>query len=401
LLQRLKSYSAACVKLRLLSTALGCIATKARWRAVGAQRTRGLRVLFGPEPEAAAAVGGRPETPLERHLGQLIRYRSGPLSVAEFMAECLTHPTLGYYTSAGDVFGKAGDFVTSPDISQAFGELLGVWAALLWQAAGAPAAIHLVELGPGRGTLMADLLRGVAATPALAPFAAALRVHLVEVSPALRAAQAEALGVARPAYAGEPSATAALPAARFGGTPVAWHASLDSVPTDAPLCALAHEFFDALPVHSFARDADGGWRERLVDLAPAGAGDGARFRLVLSGAPTLAARVLVPRRLAAMPPAAAAALQSLELCPRAGAVWQQLAARVGAAGGGGRRTAYTGGPRAARDGAARPPAPVRRAGRRERRAPAGGAPKGRDPQAAALNAAEAAAAAASGRAHRP
>jgi len=276
-------------------------------------------------------------SPLERHLSQLIRFRSGPLSVAEYMSEVLTHPTLGYYTGEGEVFGAAGDFVTSPDVSQVFGELLAVWTACLWRAAGAPPRMHLVELGPGRGTLAADLLRTVRSTPSLAPFASALRLHLVEVSPALRSAQARALGAPAPGASAAAAGSPPVPAARFGDTPVRWHAGLDSVPHDAPLLVLAHEFFDALPVHQFVR-TDRGWCERLVDLAPPPAAADAEsaplFRWVLSAGPTLASRALVPRRLASLPPAAAASLASLEVCPRAQALWQQIAARVGAAGGG-------------------------------------------------------------------
>ena len=109
--------------------------------------------------------------------------------MAEFMSEALTHPTLGYYMSR-DVFGTKGDFITSPEVSQMFGELMGIWALCLWEAMGRPHEVRLVELGPGRGTLLADALR---ATKTFKQFAAAADVHLVEVSPALRRMQAAAL----------------------------------------------------------------------------------------------------------------------------------------------------------------------------------------------------------------
>ena len=126
---------------------------------------------------------------LEAHLASIIRFRGGPITLAEFMQECLTHPEFGYYMHR-DVFGEAGDFVTSPEVSQAFGELMGAWAAWTWESMGKPSTVRIVELGPGRGTLMADLLRG---TKNLKGFADAVTVHMVDVSPANRKAQREAL----------------------------------------------------------------------------------------------------------------------------------------------------------------------------------------------------------------
>ena len=126
---------------------------------------------------------------LEAHLASIIRFRGGPITLAEFMQECLTHPEFGYYMHR-DVFGEAGDFVTSPEVSQAFGELMGAWAAWTWESMGKPSTVRIVELGPGRGTLMADLLRG---TKNLQGFADAVAVHMVDVSPANRKAQREAL----------------------------------------------------------------------------------------------------------------------------------------------------------------------------------------------------------------
>src|SRR5437660_4393238 len=117
-------------------------------------------------------------TPLEAGLRRIIA-ADGPMSVATFMGLCLGHPVHGYYARR-DPFGRAGDFVTAPEISQMFGELIGLWAAAVWQAMGAPAALHLVELGPGRGTLMADALRAAKVVPAVR---AALAVHVVATSP--------------------------------------------------------------------------------------------------------------------------------------------------------------------------------------------------------------------------
>jgi NADH dehydrogenase [ubiquinone] 1 alpha subcomplex assembly factor 7 len=183
-------------------------------------------------------------TPLAEGLAQRIA-RTGPISIAEFMAECLTHPRHGYYTRR-DPFGAAGDFVTAPEISQMFGELIGLCLAEAWTAQGRPAPFTLAELGPGRGTLMADALRATRTVPG---FHDAMRLVLVEVSPALRKLQAERLAAHRPEWC--------------DGV-----AGLDR--TRGPLFAVANEFFDALPIRQFVR-AGSGWAERMVGLDGAGA----------------------------------------------------------------------------------------------------------------------------------
>ena len=127
------------------------------------------------------------------HIESLIKFRGGPITVHEFMSEALTNPTYGYYTktsSKDKVFGKSGDLRRPPEISQIFGELLGVWCATIWEQLGKPEELHLIEFGPGRGTLMMDLLRG---TSNFKKFSEALRVHLIEISPALRKKQFETL----------------------------------------------------------------------------------------------------------------------------------------------------------------------------------------------------------------
>src|SRR5512134_184487 len=111
--------------------------------------------------------------------------RKGPISLAEYMALALGHPKHGYYMQR-DPFGQAGDFITAPEVSQMFGELIGLWCVVVWDAMGRPAPVVLVELGPGRGTLMADALR---AARARTDFVAAVRLHLVETSPFLRKRQ--------------------------------------------------------------------------------------------------------------------------------------------------------------------------------------------------------------------
>jgi SAM-dependent MidA family methyltransferase len=152
---------------------------------------------------------------------------------------------LGYYYANRDVFGRGGDFTTSPEISQVFGELIGLWAANLWQEMGAPSAIALAELGPGQGTMMADMLRAARVSPA---FASALRVHMVENSEALRGKQFGALRDVDP-------------------SPL-WYEGLEGLlhaHRGQPLIIIANEFLDALPISQFQR-RDGAWHERLVGL---------------------------------------------------------------------------------------------------------------------------------------
>ncbi len=187
-------------------------------------------------------------TPLAQLLVDRIT-TNGPITVADYMADCLLHPRHGYYATR-DPLGAAGDFTTAPEISQMFGEVIGLSLAQAWLDRGMPTPFALAELGPGRGTLMADILRATARVPG---FHAAASVHLVEASPPLRAAQLSALA----------------------GVKVTHHDSPDTLPA-APLFLVANEFFDALPVRQFIRD-DTGWRERQV-----GVNDG-RLAFGLSG----------------------------------------------------------------------------------------------------------------------
>ncbi len=178
---------------------------------------------------------------MTRPLGELLRRKiasSGPIPVAEFMEQCLGHPAYGYYMRK-DPLGRAGDFITSPEISQIFGELIGLWAAVVWQIMGEPEPVVLAELGPGRGTLMADFLRAAARVPA---FRRSLRIHLVETSPTLRRRQRETLK----------------------GTELVWLDDVRGLPP-GPLLLVANEFFDALPIRQFVRRGRL-WIERRVGL---------------------------------------------------------------------------------------------------------------------------------------
>ena len=162
----------------------------------------------------------------------------GPITVEQYMQLALAHPDHGYYMNR-DPFGATGDFTTAPEISQMFGELIGLWSAEVWSGMGSPDPVRLVELGPGRGTLMSDALRAARIVPA---FRNALDVRLVETSPALAAMQHDLLV--------------------DGGVAVSWAQTLKEVP-DGPAIVIGNEFLDALPVRQFVR-VSGQWRERTV-----------------------------------------------------------------------------------------------------------------------------------------
>ncbi|MBB5519998.1 class I SAM-dependent methyltransferase [Amphiplicatus metriothermophilus] len=182
-------------------------------------------------------------TPLEERLIALIR-ANGPITVADYMADALGHPHEGYYMRAAPI-GAAGDFTTAPEISQIFGELIGLWLVQSWLDIGQPATFNLVELGPGRGVLMVDILRAASVRPA---FLDAATLWLVETSGRLRHEQQQRLRSFRP-------------------RPL-WADEFADIPPD-PTLIVANELFDCLPVRQFER-AGAGWRERLIGVAPDG-----------------------------------------------------------------------------------------------------------------------------------
>jgi NADH dehydrogenase [ubiquinone] 1 alpha subcomplex assembly factor 7 len=182
-------------------------------------------------------------SPLEKEIRRLIA-AAGPMPVAEYMRLCLTHPQHGYYVTR-DPFGAGGDFITAPEISQMFGELIGVWLAAVWARMGAPENVRVIELGPGRGTLMIDALR---AARVVKGFREAIVLHLVEISPALQKLQQQRLEAL--------------------DVPILWHTTLDDVP-GGPSLIVANEFIDALPIHQAVKHPDG-WRERAVEIGPDG-----------------------------------------------------------------------------------------------------------------------------------
>jgi NADH dehydrogenase [ubiquinone] 1 alpha subcomplex assembly factor 7 len=178
-------------------------------------------------------------SPLENLIRETIK-ENGPMSLETYMTLALAHPVHGYY-AAKMPLGESGDFVTAPEISQMFGELIGLWCVAVWRAMGEPRSLLLVELGPGRGSLMADVLHAARAAP---DFLGSIDLNLVETSEVLRASQRAALKDSRVA--------------------ARWHKSAEELPS-GPAIIVANEFFDCLPVRHFVRGPDG-WHEKLVGL---------------------------------------------------------------------------------------------------------------------------------------
>ena len=218
------------------------------------------------EPDPRDAV--TEYSPLQSEIKKLIK-SSGPMPVWRYMELCLTHPDHGYYISR-DPLGREGDFTTSPEVSQMFGELLGLWVGSVWKAMGSPSLLRLIELGPGRGTMMADALRALRVLP---PLYQALSIHLVEINPVLREKQKAALS---------------------GVRIIAWHDSLDQVP-NGPAVILANEYFDVLPIHQAVK-RETGWHERTVEID-----DGGKLAFGFAPEPMPRFEVLLPPLVRAAP----------------------------------------------------------------------------------------------------
>jgi SAM-dependent MidA family methyltransferase len=229
-------------------------------------------------------------SPLKRKLARLIA-ATGPLSVADYMAHCLFDPEHGYYTTR-EPFGVSGDFTTAPEISQMFGEILGVWVAAAWQALGRPESIVLAEIGPGRGTLMKDMLRSLASVQPV--LLGAAKVALVETSPRLTRVQKQTL-------AGAP----AIPA---------WVRDVDELP-EGPLIIVGNELFDAVPLRQFVKTPEG-WCERVVGVGSGG-------DLAFMAGPSQPDAALLP------PGAGEAPVGSIvEHAPARSALMERIAARI-------------------------------------------------------------------------
>ena len=235
-----------------------------------------------------AVIGANDHGELAARIARRVR-REGPLSIAAFMAMALHDPESGYYARRNPL-GAAGDFITAPEISQIFGELIGLWCAHLWQHIGKSDPVIIAELGPGRGALIGDFLRAAATLP---EFRQALRLYLVEASPVLRAVQQRRLAEAEPQFV----------------------ASIDALPP-GPLLLVANEFLDALPIRQLVRGRLA-WAERVVSLD-------AEDRLVFADGPeNRALSLLVPPALRALPPGTI-----VEIRPAASALAAALGERL-------------------------------------------------------------------------
>lgn len=250
---------------------------------------------------------------------------SGPIPVSQFMSLCLTHPQHGYYTSRDNVFGSKGDFITAPEVSQVFGEMVAVWvASVVKQMPTAQRGFSLAELGPGKGTMMKDIIRSLRAFDCLPK-----QVHLVEASTTLRNVQKTNLAAV----------------AEENQVELVWHGSLAHVPdvdgnsgagsSALPAIYVAQEFFDALPVHVFKRTENGHWREQLIDViredVPESSETPFRFRYVLAPGDTPASAMYRSRFLDGNSFLPGGSL--VELCAEGIAVAEELSKRVVRSGG--------------------------------------------------------------------
>lgn len=217
--------------------------------------------------------------------------QDGPISISSYMTDCLLHPTLGYYTTR-DPLGQSGDFITAPEISQMFGEMIGLALAQSWLDQDQPSPFTFAELGPGRGTLMTDLLRATRQVPG---FHAAAQIALVEASPILRGLQARALADFSPD----------------------WFEQVEDL-SDQPLFLIANEFFDALPIRQFIRVATG-WRERHI---------GVRDDALVYGLTDPIPQPALDHRMADT-----AEGDLVEICPQAASITGEIARRITAHGG--------------------------------------------------------------------
>ncbi|XP_069483205.1 protein arginine methyltransferase NDUFAF7, mitochondrial [Ambystoma mexicanum] len=240
---------------------------------------------------------------------------TGPITVAEYMREVLSNPAKGYYLQR-DMIGKDGDFVTSPEISQIFGDLLGIWCISEWMAAGKPKTLQLVELGPGRGTLAEDILRVFGQFQSLLKDCD-ISVHLVEISHKL--SDIQALKLTGQDIPSDHSKLSYKKGSTKLGLPVSWYQVLQDVPQGFSLY-LAHEFFDALPVHIFQK-TERGWMEVLIAEDPKVPGT---LAFVLAPSATLAARTLIQSE---------ETRDHIEVCPDAAVIIQEVASRIEAEGG--------------------------------------------------------------------
>ncbi|XP_070285123.1 protein arginine methyltransferase NDUFAF7, mitochondrial [Myotis yumanensis] len=283
---------------------------RAAARAVGPCLWGGKYFSSGKEP-----VENSPATPMLQHLVYKIK-STGPITVAEYMKEVLTNPVKGYYVHR-DMLGEKGDFITSPEISQIFGELLGIWFISEWMASGKSATFQLVELGPGRGTLAGDILRVFSQLGSVLK-KCDISIHLVEVSQKLSEIQALTLTEEKVPLERDAGSPVYMKGVTKSGIPISWYRDLQDVPKEHSFY-VAHEFFDVLPVHKFQKTPQG-WREVLIDIDPQ-VSDKLRFVLAPCATPAEAFIQHDETR------------DHVEVCPEAGVVIQELSQRIALTGG--------------------------------------------------------------------
>lgn len=219
----------------------------------------------------------------------LISYISmkGPLTINDFMSFCLNHPKYGYYQrDEGNKIGEIGkgDFITAPEISQLFGEIIAIWLISTWQHMNKPESINIIELGPGNGTLMADILR---VAKKFSSFKASIRIYMIELSQTMRQIQKTKLNC----KAVNMDDVKNIQYVTSDKIPISWHSFLGEVPDDKPSLIIGQEFLDIFPVHQFAYQ-DGMWREKLVDVDK-GTQSPYHFRTVIAPKETPAVKALL------------------------------------------------------------------------------------------------------------
>ena len=185
-----------------------------------------------------------PATKLAEDLMAYIEMR-GPVTLHDYIAQTSNHRQHGYYQQAAEKIGSGGDFVTSPEISQLFGEMIAVWLMSAWKALGSPKNVNLIELGPGRGTLMKDILRVAHQFP---EFRDAISVHMVDVSDVMRTLQREALGCESTVSKSSEGVTRMT---NKDGIQISWYDTFSQVKNTNPILVVAQEFLDVFPVHPF------------------------------------------------------------------------------------------------------------------------------------------------------
>lgn len=237
---------------------------------------------------------------------------TGPITFADYMKQALSHPVYGYYMNR-DVFGTKGDFITSPEISQIFGELICIWCLDAWNRLGRPKPLHLVELGPGRGTLTNDILRVLNNYRFIEK--EDISLHLVEMSPHLSKMQMDTLCGTGGQW--KPDSDVCYSATSKYGFKCSWYRHLQQVPQHFSIF-IAHEFFDAMPVHKLQK-RNGEWREVLVDLEDGNSGN---FRFVLSKGATPASILFNQEAKVCWKP------DDAEFSPETAVLLSQLATRV-------------------------------------------------------------------------